>query len=137
LLQQQSELQGLLASCRTENDSHKGISKSSKEDWSGPFEWDDRAADIRLNVFGIASYRQNQQEIINAVMSGRDVIVIMAAGGGKSLCYQLPALLLSGTALVVSPLLSLIQDQVPHISCWSIISHPFHTCGLPNAWILL
>jgi len=49
--------------CRTENDSHKGISKSSKEDWSGPFEWDDRAADIRLNVFGIASYRQNQREV--------------------------------------------------------------------------
>ncbi len=49
--------------CRTEYDTHKGISKSSKEDWSGPFEWDDRAADIRLNVFGIASYRQNQQEV--------------------------------------------------------------------------
>lgn len=46
-------------------------------------------------------------------MSGRNVLVIMAAGGGKSLCYQLPALLYDGLALVVSPLLSLIQDQVP------------------------
>lgn len=45
-------------------------------------------------------------------MSGRNVLVIMAAGGGKSLCYQLPAILRDGVALVVSPLLSLIQDQV-------------------------
>lgn len=54
----------------------------------------------------------NSYQIINAVMSGRDVLVIMAAGGGKSLCYQLPAILHDGVALVVSPLLSLIQDQV-------------------------
>ncbi|KAL3687443.1 hypothetical protein R1sor_013752 [Riccia sorocarpa] len=114
LEQQRDELQALLESCREQegNGPPRGSSSSTKENWAGSFEWDERAADLRLNIFGISSYRTNQREIINAIMSGRNVMVIMAAGGGKSLCYQLPALLLSGIALIISPLLSLIQDQV-------------------------
>ncbi|KAJ0233120.1 ATP-dependent DNA helicase Q-like 2 [Hirschfeldia incana] len=96
---------------------------SAVENWSEPFEWDSRADDIRFNVFGISKYRANQREIINAVMAGRDVLVIMAAGGGKSLCYQLPAILRGGTTLVVSPLLSLIQDQVMGLAALGISAY--------------
>ncbi|EOY25440.1 RECQ helicase L2 isoform 1 [Theobroma cacao] len=112
LYERQSELTALLETCPVAVKHDSARTTVQVEDWSGPFDWDSRADDIRFNVFGISSYRPNQREIINAVMSGRDVLVIMAAGGGKSLCYQLPAILRQGIALVVSPLLSLIQDQV-------------------------
>ncbi|KAL4302340.1 hypothetical protein GQ457_10G015510 [Hibiscus cannabinus] len=112
LHERRSELQALLGTCPTDVMDVSATTTAQAEDWSGSFDWDSRADDIRFNVFGISSYRPNQREIINAVMSGRDVLVIMAAGGGKSLCYQLPAILRPGIAIVVSPLLSLIQDQV-------------------------
>ncbi|CAL9089387.1 unnamed protein product [Musa textilis] len=112
LHKRQSELKALLDECEASKSTAQVDSSVATDDWSADFEWDSRAEDIRFNVFGISSYRANQREIINAVMSRRDVLVIMAAGGGKSLCYQLPALFCDGVALVVSPLLSLIQDQV-------------------------
>ncbi|XP_064962547.1 ATP-dependent DNA helicase Q-like 2 isoform X2 [Musa acuminata AAA Group] len=112
LHKRQSELKALLEECEASKNTAQVDSSVATDDWSADFEWDSRAEDIRFNVFSISSYRANQREIINAVMSRRDVLVIMAAGGGKSLCYQLPALLCDGVALVVSPLLSLIQDQV-------------------------
>ncbi|MCM0081221.1 DNA helicase RecQ [Geomonas sp. Red32] len=67
---------------------------------------------VLSEVFGFTSFRSSQQEIVETVLDGRNVFVLMPTGGGKSLCYQIPALCLPGTALVVSPLISLMKDQV-------------------------
>ncbi|HET6803922.1 MAG TPA: DNA helicase RecQ [Frateuria sp.] len=71
-----------------------------------------RALDLLHSVFGYASFRGQQQAIVHAVAEGGDALVLMPTGGGKSLCYQIPALLRPGTAIVVSPLIALMQDQV-------------------------
>ncbi|MEC7454247.1 MAG: RecQ family ATP-dependent DNA helicase, partial [Bacteroidota bacterium] len=65
--------------------------------------------------FGFSSFRGLQEEVIETLLSGKNTFVIMPTGGGKSLCYQLPALLLDGTAIVVSPLIALMKNQVDAI----------------------
>jgi ATP-dependent DNA helicase RecQ len=67
---------------------------------------------ILRHVFGYQDFRGEQQNIIEAAIQGRDALVIMPTGGGKSLCYQVPALVREGTGLVISPLIALMQDQV-------------------------
>src|SRR3989449_4499831 len=63
-------------------------------------------------IFGFGSFRPGQEEAVRAALSGRDVLVVMPTGSGKSLCYQLPALLRDDLTIVVSPLVALMQDQV-------------------------
>src|SRR3989338_8976202 len=70
------------------------------------------ALDVLREVFGFDSFRPGQREVIDAVLSGRDCIAVMPTGAGKSLTYQLPARILDGTVLVLSPLISLMKDQV-------------------------
>jgi ATP-dependent DNA helicase RecQ len=71
-----------------------------------------RALDILQTVFGYPAFRGQQQEIVETVSNGGDALVLMPTGGGKSLCYQIPALVRDGVGVVISPLIALMQDQV-------------------------
>lgn len=85
----------------------------------------DKALALLRRFFGYTSFRDRQAEIISAVTSGRDCLVLMPTGGGKSICYQIPALLQPGVAVVVSPLIALMKDQVQALIA----------CGIPAATI--
>src|SRR3954470_10541664 len=72
----------------------------------------DRATEILNRVWGYHDFRGGQREIIEHVCGGGDALVLMPTGGGKSLCYQIPALVRPGVGVVISPLIALMQDQV-------------------------
>ncbi|MFF5505201.1 DNA helicase RecQ [Streptomyces roseolus] len=78
------------------------------------------ALDVLHRVFGYSSFRGEQQEIIEHVVAGGDALVLMPTGGGKSLCYQIPALVRPGTGVVISPLIALMQDQVDALNALGV-----------------
>ena len=72
----------------------------------------DRPNEILKSIFGYESFRGNQKEIINHLIEGKDALVLMPTGGGKSMCFQIPAILRQGVGVIISPLIALMQDQV-------------------------
>jgi ATP-dependent DNA helicase RecQ len=80
---------------------------------------------ILLDVFGYNSFREGQEQVINQLCAGKDALVVMPTGGGKSLCFQIPALLREGICFVISPLISLMKDQVDTL----------RNCGVAAAYL--
>ncbi|OEE71224.1 ATP-dependent DNA helicase RecQ [Enterovibrio norvegicus FF-33] len=88
---------------------------------------------VLQSVFGYHSYRDGQKEVIDAAIAGQDCLVIMPTGGGKSLCYQIPALVRDGLTIVISPLISLMKDQVDQLLANGVQASCINSSMLPEA----
>ena len=79
------------------------------------------------NIFGFSDYRDGQEEIIDSILNKEDIIAVMPTGSGKSLCYQLPSLVFENKTIVISPLISLINDQVDGLNLLGIPVEKLHS----------
>src|SRR5215218_9835280 len=78
--------------------------------------------DVLAERFGFDSFRPGQQQVVEALLDGRSALAVFPTGGGKSLCYQLPALLLDGLTIVVSPLIALMKDQIDALTAIGVVA---------------
>ncbi|MCF2532024.1 DNA helicase RecQ [Yinghuangia soli] len=92
----------------------------------------DAAHEVLQRVFGYDSFRGDQQEIISHVVAGGDALVLMPTGGGKSLCYQIPALVRDGVGVVISPLIALMQDQVDTLNALGVRAGFLNSTQMPH-----
>ena len=138
MLQRQEELQERKQLLQSQMDSlqeardQRESAQLEAVDWEGGrFEWSTEMTSVLKSRFKLDSFRSLQASTINATLSGKDAILIMPTGGGKSLCYQLPALIGSpGVTLVISPLVSLMEDQLLAVKSLGIDSAMLNaSCG--------
>ncbi|XP_019485915.1 PREDICTED: ATP-dependent DNA helicase Q1 [Hipposideros armiger] len=114
LTQKKNILTKRIKQCLENSDAEEGNEcDSSPASWNKEdFPWSAKVKDVLQNVFKLEMFRLLQLETINVTMSGKDIFLVMPTGGGKSLCYQLPALCSDGFTLVICPLISLMEDQL-------------------------
>lgn len=134
LMQQQSQLQKqkemIEKKLKFKNESTLSKStfdnETAKIRWGKTFKWDYEVNKVLKKVFKLNEFRPLQREVINATMQGKDLLLIMSTGGGKSLTFQLPAVVEKGITVVISPLISLMEDQVSQLKRYKVEASYLH-----------
>ena len=103
-----------------ERDAPGAVLQDGGGEWDSEFEWSDKVTSMLRGTFNLTRFRPLQSQVINCFLARRDSFVLLPTGGGKSLCYQLPALLLDGVSVIISPLVSLMHDQVEQLKAMGI-----------------